>query len=485
MHPSWRAEKDSMGEIMVPANRLWGAQTQRSLENFNISHERMPVEVVSALLLLKKAAALVNGRAGRLPRDISTAVVAAADEAMTGRHNVEFPLGVWQTGSGTQTHMNVNEVLANRASEILGGGRGSRRLVHPNDHVNLGQSSNDVFPSALNIAAVLMLEDTVIPALEALEGALAAKARHFMRHFKIGRTHLMDATPMTLGQEFSGYAAQLELALGNLRLVLPGLHELALGGTAVGTGLNAPEGFAAACLEELQRLTGRKFRESPNKFRSLASQDELVFAHGALKSTAAALFKIANDLRLLGSGPRAGLSEIILPSNEPGSSIMPGKVNPTQCEAMAMACAQVFGNDVTINIAGASGALELNAYRPLLAHAFMQSSRLLSDASRCFRIHCVDGIRPNEARLRENLDKSLMLVTALAPRLGYDKAALIAKTAHDTGTSLREAALALGLANAEDLDEWLRPEEMVPSLEAREEPKTQVKAHVHQDRAPQ
>ena len=456
-----RAERDSFGEIEVAAERLWGAQTQRSLQNFDIGGERQPREIIRALVLVKRAAATVNERLGKLDPTKAGAIVRAADEVLAGRHEGEFPLVVWQTGSGTQTNMNVNEVLANRASELLGGVRGEERLVHPNDDVNKSQSSNDTYPTAMNLAAVESIEQRLLPALATLRETLAAKSAAFAGIVKIGRTHLQDATPITLGQEFSGWVAQLAHGEQHLRAALPHLCELALGGTAVGTGLNAPKGYAEATAAELARLTGLPFVSAPNKFEALASCDAQVQAHGALKGLAASLMKIANDVRWLASGPRSGLGEISIPENEPGSSIMPGKVNPTQCEAMTMLCAQVLGNDVAINIGGASGNFELNVFRPLIAHNFLQSVRLLGDGMRSFNEHCAVGIEPNRARIDELVQRSLMLVTALNPHIGYDKAAAIAKRAHQQGTSLREAAVASGFLSAEQFDAWVRPQDMV------------------------
>ena len=455
-----RTEKDSFGPIDVPADRLWGAQTERSRRFFRISGERMPLPVVHALALVKRCAARVNASLGLLDAKKSEAIARAADEVLAGRHDEEFPLVVWQTGSGTQSNMNVNEVLANRASEILGGERGPQRLLHPNDDVNLGQSSNDVFPTAMHIAAARALQADVIPALDRLCATLAEKRDAFESIVKIGRTHLQDATPLTLGQEFSGYVAQLEQARQALDAVQPGLYRLAIGGTAVGTGLNTHPEFAARVAAEIARTSRLPFELAPNKFAALAGHEALVFAHGALKTLAAALTKIANDVRLLASGPRSGIGEISLPENEPGSSIMPGKVNPTQAEAMTMLCAQVFGNDVALNIGGASGHLELNVYKPLIIHAFLQSARLLADGMASFEEHCVRGIAANEARIKTQLECSLMLVTALTPHIGYDRAAEIAKKAHKEGSSLREAALALGVSQA-DFDRWVRPEDMV------------------------
>ncbi len=459
-----RIEKDTFGPIEVPAERLWGAQTQRSRENFAISTELMPPALIRALVLVKKAAARVNLESGALPTEKGEAIIQAADEVLAGQHDEEFPLRVWQTGSGTQTNMNCNEVLANRASELLGGERGGGRKVHPNDDVNKGQSSNDVFPTAMSVAAVEALVGHVLPELKALRDALAKKAADFQDIVKIGRTHLQDATPLTLGQEFSGYVAQLEHAREHLERTLPHLYELALGGTAVGTGLNAPKGYAEWVAQEIARLTGHPFVTAPNKFEALAANDALVQAHGALKGLAGALFKIANDVRWLASGPRSGIGEISIPENEPGSSIMPGKVNPTQSEALTMLCAQVMGNDVAITLGGASGNFELNVFKPLIIHNFLQSCRLLGDGMRSFREHCAVGIAPNRERIKENLDRSLMLVTALNPYLGYDNAAKIAKKAHQEGKTLKQAAVELELLTAEQFDEWVRPEKMIGNL---------------------
>ncbi len=456
-----RTERDTFGPIEVPADRLWGAQTQRSLEFFRISNEKMPVESIRALLLVKRAAARVNVELGGLPEKIATAIVAAADEALAGRHDADFPLAVWQTGSGTQTNMNVNEVLANRASEILGGPRGEGRLVHPNDDVNRGQSSNDVFPTAMNVAAAEATVKKLLPALQALGSTLSAKAAAFSGIVKIGRTHLQDATPLTLGQEFSGYVAQLVHAQSHIEAALPHVLELAQGGTAVGTGLNTHPEFGARVAADIARMTGLPFVTAPNKFEAMAAADALVNLHGALKSLAAALFKIANDVRWLASGPRSGLGEISIPENEPGSSIMPGKVNPTQCEAMTMLCAQVLGNDVAVNVGGALGNFELNVFRPLIIHNVLQSIRLLADGMASFDQNCARGIEPNQARIEELLERSLMLVTALNPHIGYDKAAAIAKKAHREGTTLKAAALALGHVTEAEFDAWVRPEKMV------------------------
>jgi fumarate hydratase, class II len=455
-----RIEKDSFGPIEVPADRLWGAQTERSRRFFRISGERMPLPVIHALARVKEAAAAANAALHLLDAGKADAIQRAADEVLAGRHDDEFPLVVWQTGSGTQTNMNVNEVLANRASELLGGQRGEKRRVHPNDDVNMGQSSNDVFPTAMHIAAAQAVNDALLPASEVLRATLAAKRDAFGAIVKIGRTHLQDATPLSLGQEFSGYVDQLEQAQAALRAVLPGLLRLAIGGTAVGTGLNAHPEFARRVCALLARETGLAFAEAPNKFAALAGHEGLVFAHGALKTLAAALFKIGNDVRLLASGPRSGLAELRIPENEPGSSIMPGKVNPTQAEALTMLSAQVLANDVAVNLGGASGHLELNVYKPLVIHAFLQSARLLADGARSFEEHCARGIEANAGRIAELLERSLMLVTALSPHIGYDRAAEIAKKAHREGTSLREAALALGYVSAQDFDRWVRPADM-------------------------
>ena len=456
-----RTERDTFGPIEVPADRLWGAQTQRSLVNFNISGERQPSELIHALAQVKRSSAVVNNLLGLLPQDKAAAIIAAADEVIDGKHADEFPLVVWQTGSGTQTNMNVNEVLANRASELLGGERGEARLVHPNDDVNKSQSSNDVFPTAMHVAAVQGLMRKLTPALMKLRTTLDAKAHEFGDIVKIGRTHLQDATPLTLGQEFSGYVAQLEQCDRHIHGALPHLCELALGGTAVGTGLNAPPGYAENVAAELSRLTGLPFVSAPNKFEVMAACDALVHAHGALKTLAASMMKIANDIRWLASGPRSGIGEISIPENEPGSSIMPGKVNPTQSEAVTMLCCQVFGNDVAINFGGASGNFELNVFRPMIAHNFLQSVRLLADGIASFNAHCAVGIEPNRERIADLVGRSLMLVTALNPHIGYDKAAQIAKKAHKEGSSLREAAIASGHVTGEQFDQWVRPEKMV------------------------
>ncbi|RAP61788.1 class II fumarate hydratase [Achromobacter sp. HZ01] len=455
-----RIEKDTFGPIEVPEDHLWGAQTQRSLHFFAISTEKMPAPLVEAMARLKRAAAKVNADLGELDPKIADGIVRAADEVIAGKWPNEFPLSVWQTGSGTQSNMNMNEVLANRASELLGGVRGEERKVHPNDHVNRGQSSNDTFPTAMHVAAAVQVEHHLLPALKALRATLAAKSAAFYDIVKIGRTHLQDATPLTLGQELSGYVAQLDLAEQQIRATLPGLHQLAIGGTAVGTGLNAHPQFSAKVAAELAHATGTAFVSAPNKFQALASHEALLFAHGALKALAAGLMKIANDVRWLASGPRSGLGEISIPENEPGSSIMPGKVNPTQCEAVTMLAAQVMGNDVAINIGGASGNFELNVYKPLVIHNFLQSVRLLTDGMASFDQHCAAGIEPNRERIAELVDRSLMLVTALNPHIGYDKAAQIAKKAHKEGLSLKESALALGYLTEAQFAEWVVPAAM-------------------------
>ena len=455
-----RIEKDTFGPIEVPAERLWGAQTQRSLQNFRISSEKMPPALITALAQVKRAAAQVNVDLRVLDPKKGRAIIEAADEVIAGKHDGEFPLAVWQTGSGTQTNMNMNEVLANRASEIAGGRRGEERLVHPNDDVNKGQSSNDVFPTAMHVAAVPAIVDHLIPSVRLLRDTLAHKSEQFRDIVKIGRTHLQDATPLTLGQEISGWVAQLDHGIRHLEGSLQHLRELAIGGTAVGTGLNTHPEFGDRVAAEISRLTGHPFTSAANKFEALAAHDALVFAHGALKTLAASLTKIANDVRWLASGPRCGLGELKIPENEPGSSIMPGKVNPTQSEAMTMVCCQVFGNDVSINFGGASGNFELNVFKPLVANAFLQSARLLADASRSFNDNCAAGIEPDRARIDKLLRESLMLITALNPHIGYDKAAKIAKTAHKEGTTLREAAIKLGFLTGEQFDQWVRPEDM-------------------------
>jgi fumarate hydratase class II len=456
-----RIETDSFGPIEVPADRYWGAQTERSLQNFRIGGERMPAAVIHALGIQKQAAARANIRLGALEPAIGAAIVQAAAEVAAGRWDDHFPLVVWQTGSGTQTNMNANEVIANRAIAILGGAIGSKMPVHPNDHVNRSQSSNDSFPTAMHIAAALEMEGALIPALEQLREALATKARDFATIVKIGRTHLQDATPLTLGQEFSGYAQQIAYGVSRVRMCLPALLRLAQGGTAVGTGLNAKVGFDIAFAAEVAALTGLAFETAPNKFEALAAHDSLVEASGVLNTLAVSLMKIANDIRLLGSGPRCGIGEIYLPENEPGSSIMPGKVNPTQAEAMTMVCAQVMGNHMTISVAGASGHFELNVFKPVIIYNLIQSIRLLTDACRSFAENCVVGITANEDRIATLLAESLMLVTALNPHIGYDKSAKIAKKALAEGTTLKAAGVALGYLTAEQFDAWVRPEEMI------------------------
>jgi fumarate hydratase class II len=456
-----RQEKDSFGTIEVAADRLWGAQTQRSLEHFAISTERMPDELIHALAEVKLAGARVNLELGLLPGDKAGAIIAAAEEVGEGKHSDEFPLSVWQTGSGTQTNMNINEVLANRASELLGGERGSARLVHPNDEVNLGQSSNDIFPTAIHLAAGVGIARRLLPAVTLLRASFEDKAAAFAEIIKIGRTHLQDATPLSLGQEFSGYAAQLKHAESVISASLPSLYPLAVGGTAVGTGLNTHPEFGSRVAAELASRTALAFYSADNKFAALAANDGLVAAHGALKTLAVALMKIANDIRWLASGPRSGLGEISIPENEPGSSIMPGKVNPTQCEALTMLCCQVMGNDVAMGIAGASGNFELNVFKPVIAHNLLQSIRLLTDGMLGFERHCVRGISANRERIAELMERSLMLVTALTPHIGYDKAAEIAKLAQHDNTTLRAAALRLGYVSAAEYEQWVVPAAMV------------------------
>ncbi len=456
-----RSERDSFGPIEVPADRYWGAQTQRSLLYFRIGTERMPEPLIRAFGLQKKAAALANRALGELPAEIADAIVRAADEVIAGRLSEHFPLVVWQTGSGTQTNMNANEVIANRANEILGRPLGAREPVHPNDHVNRGQSSNDSFPTAMHIAAVAEIHDRLLPGLARLRAALAAKQREYAPIIKVGRTHLQDAVPLTVGQELGAFHRQATLAIARVEATLPRLYQLAQGGTAVGTGLNAHRDFAMRFAQELARLTGRPFVPAPDKFEALAAHDTLVECSGALNTIAASLAKIANDVRLLASGPRTGLAELTLPENEPGSSIMPGKVNPTQAEALSMVTAQVMGNHVTISIAGASGHLQLNVYKPVIIHNLLQSIRLLGDASASFAEHCVAGMQVDRERMSELVERSLMLVTALNPHIGYDAAARIAKHAHAKRITLREAASELGLVKVEDFDRWVRPEDML------------------------
>jgi fumarate hydratase class II len=455
-----RIETDTFGPIEVPGDRHWGAQTERSRRNFRIGDERMPIALIHALGIIKRAAAEVNHALGSLDARRSKAIVRAAQEVVDGKLDDHFPLVVWQTGSGTQTNMNVNEVIAARANELLGAEPGAKSPVHPNDHVNMSQSSNDCFPTAMHIAAVQEIVHRLMPALEHLRAALQKKSKEFARIVKIGRTHTQDATPLTLGQEFSGYAAQVKNGIVRTRLALRELYPLAQGGTAVGTGLNAKPQFARLVAKRIAELTRLPFVTASNKFEALAAHDAIVFAHGALSSTATGLFKIANDIRLLGSGPRAGLGELILPENEPGSSIMPGKVNPTQAEAMTMVCCQVFGNQTTITVAASQGHFELNVYKPVIAYDLLQSIRLLADAAVSFTDHCVSGIRANEQRIRALMENSLMLVTALAPKIGYERAAAIAKAAHAHGTTLREEALRLGYVSAAEFDRLVRPERM-------------------------
>jgi len=459
-----RTESDSIGEIDVAADRYWGAQTQRSLHHFSIGHaesDRMPGEVIRAQAILKKAAALVNEASGALDHEVAALIVRAADEVIDGTHDDHFPLYVWQTGSGTQTNMNVNEVISNRAIEIAGGTLGSKSPVHPNDHVNMSQSSNDTFPTAMHIAAAEAIVHRLIPSVRALRDALAARAVEFADIVKIGRTHLQDAVPLTLGQEFGGYVAQLDADIDRLELTLPGLYELAAGGTAVGTGLNSPPGFAEAVAGKIAELTGLPFVTAPNKFAALAAHDALVFASGAEATLAASLMKIANDVRWLGSGPRSGLGELVLPENEPGSSIMPGKVNPTQSEAVTMVACQVIGNDTAIKVAGSLGNFELNVFKPVIIRNLLHSTALLADVSRTFREFCIEGLHADRAHIQELVDRSLMLVTALAPDIGYDNAAAIAKKAHHEGITLKEAAVALGFLTAEEYDEKVTPADMV------------------------
>jgi fumarate hydratase class II len=455
-----RVERDTFGPIEVPADRYWGAQTERSRRNFRIGDERMPRPVIRALGTIKRAAAEVNQRLGSLDARRAKAIARAAQEVIDGELDDHFPLVVWQTGSGTQTNMNVNEVIAARANHMLGAKPGAKSPLHPNDHVNMSQSSNDSFPTAMHVAAAEEITHRLLPALAHLQSALEQKAKEFARIVKIGRTHTQDATPLTLGQEFSGYAAQVKLGRARLKTALKELYPLAQGGTAVGTGLNAKPQFAKLVAARIAALTGLPFVTAPNKFEALAAHDAIVFVHGALTAIATGLFKIANDIRLLGSGPRSGLGELILPENEPGSSIMPGKVNPTQSEALTMVCCQVFGNETTIAVAASQGHFELNVYKPVIAHAMLQSIRLLGDAAISFTDNCVIGIRANEARIHELLNNSLMLVTALAPRIGYDHAAAIAKAAHANGTTLREEALRLGYVSAQEFDRLVRPEKM-------------------------
>jgi len=457
---STRTETDSFGPVEVPADRYWGAQTERSRQNFRIGQDRMPIAIIRALGIVKLAAAETNRELGLIDRRRAGAIVGAAREVIDGKLDDQFPLVVWQTGSGTQTNMNLNEVIANRANELLGGKLGAKAPVHPNDHVNMSQSSNDSFPTAMHIAAATGLTDDLLPALERLHLALRRKEKEFGHIVKIGRTHTQDATPLTLGQEFSGYAAQVESGMTRLRVAIRDMYPLAQGGTAVGTGLNSKPKFARTFARHVARITKLPFTSAANKFEALASNDAYVFAHGAVNAMGTGLFKIANDIRLLGSGPRSGLGELILPENEPGSSIMPGKVNPTQCEAVTMVCCQVFGNHAAITVAGSQGHFELNVYKPLLAYCMMHSIQLMADVARSFTEHCVEGIRADEKRIRELMERSLMLVTALAPKIGYDNAAKVAKSAHARGTTLKEEAIRLGFVSADEFDRLVKPEKM-------------------------
>jgi fumarate hydratase, class II len=457
---TFRTETDTFGPIEVPADRYWGAQAQRSLGNFKIGWEKQPASIVRSLGIVKRAAAEVNMELGRLDPKLGQTIVKAAQEVIEGKLDAHFPLVVWQTGSGTQSNMNANEVISNRAIEMLGGEMGSKKPVHPNDHVNMSQSSNDTYPTAMHIACAEEIHHRLLPALQKLRNALNDKAKQWAKIIKIGRTHTQDATPLTLGQEFSGYTQQVENGITRIEMSLPGLMQLAQGGTAVGTGLNAPVGFAEKVAEKIAAITHLPFTSAPNKFEALAAHDAMVFSHGAINTVAASLFKIANDIRLLGSGPRSGLGELALPENEPGSSIMPGKVNPTQCEALTQVCIQVFGNNSSISFAGSQGHFELNVYNPLMAYNFLQSVQLLADAAVSFTDNCVVGIEAREDNIKAALERSLMLVTALAPTIGYDNAAKIAKTAHKNGTTLREEALKTGLVTADDYDRLVRPEDM-------------------------
>ncbi len=456
-----RTETDSFGPIEVAADKYWGAQAERSLHNFKIGWEKQPLPIVRALGIVKRAAAEVNMQLGKLDPKIGNAVVQAAQEVIEGKLDAHFPLSVWQTGSGTQSNMNANEVIANRAIELLGGEKGSKTPVHPNDHVNMSQSSNDTYPTAMHIAAVEEIVHRLIPALQMLRNALNDKSQAWKDIIKIGRTHTQDATPLTLGQEFSGYTQQIENGIARIESTLPMLMQLAQGGTAVGTGLNAPKGFDRMVADRIAAITGLPFTPAPNKFEALAAHDAMVMSHGAINTVAASLFKIANDIRLLGSGPRSGLGELALPENEPGSSIMPGKVNPTQCEAVTQVCARIFGNHTTITFADSQGHFELNVYNPVMAYCFLQSVRLMADAARSFTENCIVGIEPRCDNIKRGLERSLMLVTALAPTIGYDKAANIAKAAHKNGTTLKEEAVKSGLVTAEDFDRMVRPEDMI------------------------
>jgi fumarate hydratase class II len=456
-----RTETDSFGPLEVPADKYWGAQTQRSIRNFPIGWEKQPVAIVRALGVIKRACAAVNMAQGDLDARLGDAIVAAAQEVIDGRFDDNFPLVVWQTGSGTQSNMNANEVISNRAIEMLGGVMGSKKPVHPNDHVNMGQSSNDTFPTAMHVAIGMMARDVLLPGLRKLHAALAAKSKEFAGIIKIGRTHTQDATPLTLGQEFGGYAHQVAMGIKRVEMCLPAIYELAQGGTAVGTGLNTRKGFAEKVAAEIAAITGLPFVTAPNKFEALAAHDAMVMFSGALKTVAASLFKIANDMRLLGSGPRSGLGELILPENEPGSSIMPGKVNPTQAEALTMVCAHVMGNDAAVGFAGSQGHFELNVYNPMMSYNVLQSMQLLGDAASSFTDNMVVGTEANTARIEKLMKESLMLVTALAPTIGYDNATKVAKTAHRNGTTLREEAIALGFVDGETFDRIVRPEDMI------------------------
>ncbi|HEX4302949.1 MAG TPA: class II fumarate hydratase [Rhizomicrobium sp.] len=461
MTKTTRTETDTFGPIEVDATRYWGAQAERSLHNFKIGWEKQPASIVRALGIVKRAAAETNMALGHLDRSLGATIVKAAQEVIDGQLDDHFPLSVWQTGSGTQSNMNANEVISNRAIEMLGGTMGSKKPVHPNDHVNMSQSSNDTYPTAMHIACAEEIHHHLVPALRTLRDALHAKSEAWKDIIKIGRTHTQDATPLTLGQEFSGYTQQVQNGIGRIEQTMPALMQLAQGGTAVGTGLNAPIGFDKLVAERIAHITGMAFTTAPNKFEALAAHDAMVFSHGAIATVAASLFKIANDIRLLGSGPRSGLGELSLPENEPGSSIMPGKVNPTQCEALTQVCTRVFGNNATIGFAGSQGHFELNVYNPAMAYSFLQSVKLMADAARSFTEHCVIGIEPRRDNIKAGLDRSLMLVTALAPKIGYDAAAKIAKTAHKNGTTLKEEALKTGLVTAAEFDAIVRPEDMI------------------------
>lgn len=457
----FRLESDSMGTIEVPSDKYWGAQTQRSLLHFNIGNDLIPLEVIRGLVIVKKASAEANYELGLLPRELCSAILGACDEILNGDYNAHFPLKVWMTGSGTQSNMNVNEVISNRANELLGGGKGTKKPVHPNDHVNMSQSSNDTFPAAMHIAAAEMLVHRLLPALRTFHAGLEAKRDAFRSIVKIGRTHLQDAVPLTLGQEFSGYASQIGTAIRRIEAVLPELYELALGGTAVGTGLNAPKGFAEKAAEKIAAHTGLPFVTAPNKFAVLAAHDAIVAASGAVKACACAMMKIANDIRWLACGPRCGFGELILPENEPGSSIMPGKVNPTQCEAMTMVCAQIIGLDTAVSLAGSQGNFELNVFKPMMIFDLLEEIRLLADSANSFTKYALEGLQANKERIQELVGQSLMLVTALSPAIGYDNAAKIAKHAHQTGRTLREACIELGYLSGEEFDRIVRPETMV------------------------